>query len=116
MKRTAIKRKTKLKAGKPIKAKKRSASDFARVYGSKARVEFVKSLPCVACNATPSDNAHIKSGGMGRKADYTDIVPLCSKCHTLQHQRGWKALGLSIHRLQYFAFYTQWQWAERDSV
>lgn len=116
MKRTPLKRKAKLKAKAKPKAKKRTVSDFARVYGSKARVEFVKGLPCVACNSGPCDNAHIKSGGMGRKADYTDIVPLCHNCHLLQHQRGWKALGLNMSRLQYFAFLTQWKWAERDSV
>jgi len=63
----------------------RRAREFARCYGSKARVAFIKTLACVVCGATPSDNAHIhgSKSGMGRKADYADIIPLCRKCHTL---------------------------------
>lgn len=63
----------------------RRAREFARCYGSKARVEFVKTLACGVCGTTPSDNAHIHGGksGMGRKADHTDIIPLCRQCHTL---------------------------------
>jgi 5-methylcytosine-specific restriction endonuclease McrA len=62
----------------------RRAREFARCYGSKARVAFIKTLACVVCGATPSDNAHIhgSKAGMGRKGPYTDIVPLCRSCHT----------------------------------
>lgn len=63
----------------------RRAREFARAYGSKTRVAFVKTLACVVCGTAPSDNAHIHGGksGMGRKGPYTDIIPLCRKCHTL---------------------------------
>lgn len=66
-----------------IKPKKRSAAEYRRIYGSRERVEFVKSLPCAWCVARgrvrmcgPSENAHVENGGMGRKADHTKIVPL----------------------------------------
>ena len=67
---------------------KRKASAFARAYHSKERVAFVKALPCVVCHQTPSDNAHIENGGMGRKADYTTIVPLCRTHHRRLHILG----------------------------
>jgi RNase P subunit RPR2 len=113
VKKTPLKRKTAIKkSGKP-KAKPRSKIDFMRIYGSKTRVEFVKKLPCTACNSGPCENAHIKSGGMGRKADYTDIIPLCKKCHALQHQKGWKGLGLNAMLLEAAALRTQWLWVTR---
>lgn len=78
------------RGGRP-KPKKRSASEFARIYGSRARVSFVKSMGCVFCStlspfigrATMGEchNAHTETGGMGRKADYTTIVPLCASHH-----------------------------------
>ena len=122
MKRTPLRRKarlatkSRLRARKRIKAKARSNIEFQRIYGSQRRVEFVKNLPCVVCTKKPSENAHIKSGGMGRKADYTQIIPLCASCHRLQHEKGWKALGLDAMLLDGLAYSTQWMWATRDTV
>lgn len=77
-----MKRKTPLKRAGRIKPKKRSAAEFARIYHSKARVAFVKSLGCAVCFRTGDcDNAHTESGGKARKADYTTIVPLCRRHH-----------------------------------
>lgn len=95
-------RRTPLKRGKPLNRvnRKRRQSEFARCYGSVERVEWVKSLPCVGCGRNwattrvPIDNAHIETGGTGRKADYTKIVPLCSphapkfSCHGRFHRHG----------------------------
>jgi hypothetical protein len=65
-----------------IKPKKRSASEFARIYGSKARVEWVKNLPCVCgCMRWPCDNAHSENEGKGRKGHHRTIVPLARVCH-----------------------------------
>ncbi len=57
----------------------RKAREFRRTYHSIERVLFVKSLPCIVCGVTPCDNAHVGrlGKGAGRKADYTQIVPLC---------------------------------------
>jgi hypothetical protein len=121
VKRTPLKRKTRLtskakpKPRKRIKAKPRGSIEFQRIYGSKRRVAFVAALPCIVCHRTPCENAHIISGGMGRKADYTDIVPLCPSCHRLQHQKGWTALGLNALTLKEWALWTQWKWATRPA-
>lgn len=78
---------------KPIRRRnpKRQRSEFARCYHSRERVRFVKSLGCVVCTmlspffglatAGKCHNAHTETGGMGRKADYTTIVPLCPVHH-----------------------------------
>ena len=106
-------RKSPLKrSGKPlkrtrIKKKPRSKSEFARIYHSKERVEFIKSLPCCACGIEGfSDNAHVappSKKGTGYKAGYIWIVPLCGTrtdvsnpaylvwtmgCHGYSHQCG----------------------------
>ena len=78
---------------KPIKPKKRSKSEFARIYGSKARVAFVKSLPCVVnnlglCSVWERENAHIEGEGIGRKAGFDRIVPLCFGHHRELHLMG----------------------------
>ena len=60
----------------------RRARESARAYGSKARVTFVQTIPCILCARTPSENAHMKSkSGMGRKGHYTTIAALCHDCH-----------------------------------
>lgn len=60
---------------------KRRAKEFDRCYHSGDRVRFIRGLPCVVCYRQPSENAHIKNGGMGRKSAYTNIVPLCAFHH-----------------------------------
>lgn len=70
------------KARKPVKRvnRKRKASEFARTYHSKARVAFVRSLPCAACGIEGlSANAHIgnEGSGAGMKANADQIGPLC---------------------------------------
>lgn len=75
------------------KKKKRSKSEFNRIYGSKERVEFVKSLPCAACGVVGySENAHVAPAsekGTGYKAGWEWIAPLCGDrygllgCHSL---------------------------------
>jgi len=60
-------------------------SEWARVYGSPERVRWVAQLNCVACGELPCQNAHVKNGGMGRKADARWIVPMCPGCHREHH-------------------------------
>lgn len=38
----------------------------------------MKRQPCVVCGRVPSDAAHLKCGGTGRKSDVAGTVPLCS--------------------------------------
>jgi hypothetical protein len=75
------------RGGKPkARNPKRRASEFARTYHSRERVEFVKAQPCIVSGYSPCDNAHIEGDGAGRKAHYTKIVPLLRKYHRELHQ------------------------------
>lgn len=57
---------------------------FERQYESDERVAWVRSLPCLVCLGTPSENAHAaKSKGAGGRSWH--IVPLCYKHHDEQH-------------------------------
>ncbi len=104
LKRSAAPQRTKPpKRSGRIKPKKRKPSEFARIYGSKERVEWVKSQPCFVCGDMAWGdlcivNAHGETGGTSYKADYTTIIPLCSTvagdgCHDVQHQHGWAVLS-----------------------
>lgn len=89
--------------------------DFARVYGSKARVRWVKEQLCCVCGRSPCENAHTVTGGTGRKGDYTTIVPLCPSCHRTQHAKGWQhLLGGTMadvrDELRYIAELTESRW------
>lgn len=89
MKRTPMPPRRTLLARSPIKRKARKPSEFARVYHSRARVEWIKSLPCVITGEYGDiENAHVKNGGMGRKADYIWIVPMKRRVHALYHKVG----------------------------
>lgn len=82
-----MQRRSKPKARNP----KRRAKEFVRCYHSAERVEFVKSLPCLVCGprtCVPIENAHIVGDGMGRKAGYDTIVPLCKELHATLHRIG----------------------------
>jgi hypothetical protein len=94
-------RKRKVKTRSPRKTgvrkvnRERRKSEFSRCYGSAERVEFVRGLPCVICKRVGlSENAHVVSGGVSRKADAGKIVPLCSSTfertghHAILHQIG----------------------------
>jgi hypothetical protein len=80
--------------------RKRRQSEFARTYGSKARVAFVKSLPCVVrhCGDWRIENAHTETGGMGRKADASTIAPICQRHHRELHQVGTHTFQ-AVHRV-----------------
>lgn len=105
---TISKKSGKPKAGKAaVVRRRRTKKDFARIYGSKARVEWVKRQPCVACGVVGySENAHVApkgEAGTGYKADAKWIVPLCAGwgsmrymergyycgCHTLYDDYPW---------------------------
>lgn len=107
MKRTPMKRgkpiarTTRVKAGNP----KRKASEFQRCYGSRARVKWVQSLPCIVDDVAESgipcgrsENAHVPSqSGAGRKGDARHIVPLCKWHHT-------QSIRTSLHALNKAGF------------
>lgn len=95
---------------------KRKKSEWARAYHSEAFVRFTKAAPCAADGRMPSDAAHTENGGMGRKGDWTTIIPLCSGlngCHAKQHREGWGAIGMSEEGRRRAVANHQAAWAER---
>lgn len=104
------------KRGGRIKPKKRSVSEFQRIYGGRARVRWIAKLPCWACGYSgeiPRQNAHTKVFGMGMKADYTHIIALCALCHHRQTSRGWLAIGMTAEGRKRAAAATETLWQER---
>lgn len=98
--------------------RQRKASEFARCYGSRARVAFIRRLPCAACGTTRwgCDNAHTENDGAGRKGDFTTIIPLCSGlngCHATQHRAGWLAIGMTAESRRRAALATELAWQAR---
>lgn len=65
----------------------RKAKEWQRAYGSPERCDFVNWYGCVVCGYTPCENAHLENDGMGRKANYDLIVPLCPTHHREQEGR-----------------------------
>jgi hypothetical protein len=115
VKRTPLKRSTPIARKSKLTAKRRTASDYKRVYGSRARVAWVKSLPCFACwEFGEIHNAHITTGGTGRKANADQIIPLCSDCHGLQHRKGWAAIGLDLEERLMLAAVVEEGWRARQ--
>ena len=55
----------------------------------KALLARVRELPCVACGARRTEAAHIKSRGAGGGDTVDNVIPLCRRCHSSQHQLGW---------------------------
>lgn len=70
-------RRERMQSGR-IKAKKPSAAEQERKYGSESHRAWMKRQPCVICGRTPSDAAHITNGGIGRKDSWARTLPLCS--------------------------------------
>ncbi len=98
------------RGGKP-KAKKRSAKEFARIFHSVERVTWISQRCCVACGIRGCENAHTAGEGMGRRGDYTNIIPLCPQCHRLQHQIGAGSFAIRFNiNLALWARTTQAAW------
>jgi hypothetical protein len=63
---------------------KRKRERHARNFGAEA--EAVRGLPCLVCQETPCDPAHVTSRGAG--GGRFDLVPLCRMHHDEQHAQG----------------------------
>lgn len=82
MKRSALPAREKPMARTRMKKHARPKSETLRIYGPEERRAFVNSLPCCWCGKEgETENAHVVTGGTGRKSDYTNIAPLCRVCH-----------------------------------
>lgn len=79
------------RSGKPMKKKnaKRRQSEFARTYGGRERVEWIKSQPCAVSGVRGDiENVHTRGGGAGRKADAAFVIPLSRELHRQLHRLG----------------------------
>lgn len=70
---------------------KTKARNWLRAYGGVSRVAWVQNLPSVATGKFPCVNAHVKNGGLARKADYRWIIPLTYEEHQALHLAGRRA-------------------------
>lgn len=115
------------KPRKPVKKvnAKRKASEFARCYHSRERVRFVKSLGCIYCTALSPffglttcgkcDNAHTVTDGMGRKSDYTSIVPLCRVHHRMFDEHRGPLADMAVRdAIKSTAAEVERRWRERQ--
>lgn len=82
MKRTPLKRKTRLRRQNPERAKRRKAEQF----GPQSRLARLMLCVVPTCSRTPCQAAHGLSRGAGGKD--CDVAPLCSKHHREQHDVG----------------------------
>src|SRR3990172_3171843 len=64
----------------------RSEAEFVRAFHSDERVRWVQSLASCYSGERPCVNAHSRTGGASRWADYQTIVPLTKKEHDALHQ------------------------------
>jgi hypothetical protein len=63
-----------------------------------------------------SENAHIKSGGKGRKADARFIIPLCHECHEELHFMGARTFSMTVGiNLEKAAAVTEAAWLSYQS-
>ncbi len=83
--------------------KERKAREFARAYGGEARLAWIHAHPCLAtdhewdfCDGK-MEAAHTESGGTGRKADASTLVPLCKHHHRQLHAWGHATFERSYH-------------------
>lgn len=78
LKRTAMKPRRSRLARTTMVRRPRTMAETVRAHGDVERREWMKRQPCVICGRVPSDAAHVKTGGTGRKADAQLTAPLCS--------------------------------------
>ena len=90
MKRTRIERHTPLARTGRIASKPRTKAERERVYGPEERGDWLRSHPCLACGFLPTEVCHVKNGGMSRKGDASQTVPLCH-AHHMESHRGVKS-------------------------
>jgi hypothetical protein len=79
-----------------VKRKGRSSKERQRIYGPRGYIEWIHERPCAACGVIGwSECAHIKTGGMGRKDDWTRTIPLCGP-HTNPRRQ---TITIGCHRM-----------------
>ena len=101
------------------------SAEWQRAYHSQERVEWVKRRRCDVCGRYPTwheqnENAHVTTGGTGRKADYQLIITACPPCHhAIDSGEGKRAVerhtGKDLRELA-AGVETEWQDHQREMV
>lgn len=83
---TALRARQSLRRRTAIKPVNRARKEklAAIQYGRKA--EWIRTLPCEACGASPTVAHHVRTKGAGGSSD--DLAALCVECHDLVHALG----------------------------
>lgn len=70
-----------------------------------------KNNQCICClNYGEVDQAHIKSKGSGGSTEELNMISLCRKCHTTQHQLGWRIFLEINPRVSRILRTNGWKW------
>ena len=99
---------------------------MARRHNEK-HLAFIRGLPCIRCaDSTSTEAAHLrrsdarigfKNPGVGQKPSDCFVLPLCGKCHRLQHQIGeddfWKDFDPLLLALALYAISGDQEEAQR---
>jgi len=115
-----------MQRGGRIAPKRRSADEAERIYGPFEFREWLHLQPCAVCGERYDiEQAHAKTGGTGRKADWMESLPMCGPrlvptfpiefdegCHRELHRVGVRSFE-RIHRVKLSALVasTQRAWA-----
>lgn len=71
------------------------AAGYVEAWRGRPYLDWVKTLPCVGCGATPSDPHHVTGmyRGAGKRSPDCLAIPLCRPCHDRLHHapKGWEA-------------------------
>lgn len=96
------------------KRKKRSAAETERIYGSQEFRDWLHAQPCAVSGRRGNiEQAHVRNGGMSRKADACWTIPLDRGLHRELHQIGQRTFE-EIHHvsLTLLAEATEARWQE----
>ena len=80
----------------PLRPKPRKQSERERIYGPTGFLDWLHKLPCLVCGHRGDIHAHHTphpSSGMGRRADWVALVPICSAHHRMIHDIGQKRVA-----------------------
>ena len=91
----------------------RKAAEFDRAYGGSERAEWVTRQPSVVSGVHPCVNAHVRTGGVSRKADARWVVPLTPAEHDELHRIGKASFEAAHHiDLDHEAAITDARWEQ----
>jgi hypothetical protein len=89
MKQTALKRRTPLRSGGPIKAGAKRRDNGRGPERSAKHLAMVRTFSCLGCGRHgPSEAHHFGKRGKGQKSSDFETVPLCTMCHREWHSNG----------------------------